>query len=200
MELWRPHDLEKSFKICLPGPFSSMLDICTGTPAFIGDGPCDPSNSNLSCNYDGGDCCECTCIDGPEYTCGSNGYDCVNAACTHPDVRSSYPECAGDSLLWGDGFCNEVNNNLDYGYDGGNCCIYSRIGFCTINIEDVCLKPSAGEELYGCEPPQHTVRPCSADDQRSWVVNGFTQAKGYRGSSELLWRRLQRQVGKRHSY
>ena len=52
-----------------------------GFPDYAADGYCDESNNTPVCNWDGGDCCESTCIDGA-YTCGTVGFDCQNpAAC-----------------------------------------------------------------------------------------------------------------------
>lgn len=46
-------------------------------PADVGDGYCDNGNNTSECDYDGGDCCSCTCVDG-DYECGFSGYDCVD--------------------------------------------------------------------------------------------------------------------------
>lgn len=47
-----------------------MYSECTdGILSWIGDGYCDASNNIESCDYDGGDCCECTCSDA-DYMCG----------------------------------------------------------------------------------------------------------------------------------
>ena len=58
--------------------------------ASVGDGQCDSAN-NVSPCWDGGDCCETTCIDGDTHTCGS--YDCKD-----PDVPPVpdpyYPDAA----------------------------------------------------------------------------------------------------------
>lgn len=96
---------------CSPGV--GQFDNCTGIPGYISDGWCDSSNNNPSCNYDGGDCCDCTCVDGLQYECGYNGYYCLDSSCT--DSSSSYPECMEDLLLPGNGFCDEVTNNLECG-------------------------------------------------------------------------------------
>jgi len=45
--------------------------------SWFGDGYCDGSNNSWECQYDGGDCCEETCIDG-QWDCGFNGYDCID--------------------------------------------------------------------------------------------------------------------------
>ena len=43
---------------------------------FVGDGDCDPGNNNAECgNFDGGDCCECTCMD-TQFSCGGRGFNC----------------------------------------------------------------------------------------------------------------------------
>lgn len=60
------------------------------------------------CTWDGGDCCEGTCIDGT-YECGSVGFYCRD-----PDEpNTSSPDCYpnGEGQLMGDGQCNAVNNN-----------------------------------------------------------------------------------------
>jgi hypothetical protein len=47
-------------------------------PSFIGDGWCDGGSYNtIECNYDGGDCCEETCIS-KDWTCGNYPYHCKN--------------------------------------------------------------------------------------------------------------------------
>ena len=33
---------------------------------------------NAVTGYDGGDCCDCTCVSTTAYTCGDSGYDCVD--------------------------------------------------------------------------------------------------------------------------
>ena len=53
-----------------------------GTDSWISDGYCDSLNNNLACDYDGGDCCEDTCVDG-SYDCDTHG-GCA-ADCLDPD-------------------------------------------------------------------------------------------------------------------
>ncbi|CAN0355990.1 unnamed protein product, partial [Ectocarpus fasciculatus] len=90
-------------------------------PSWVGDGYCDHdtmfgSYNSPGCNYDGGDCCEESCVPG-DLACGSNGYECVDPeyACTVP-----YPSYLGDG--WCDG--GEYNSGK-CGYDGGDCCAES---------------------------------------------------------------------------
>ena len=75
--------------------------------ASVGDGQCDAAN-NVSPCWDGGDCCETTCIDGDTHTCGS--YDCKDpdapplpdenvpagqGSCPLPSGRARWPGRAG---------------------------------------------------------------------------------------------------------
>ena len=55
------------------------IDFLDCVENWIGDGYCDSGNNNADCgNYDAGDCCECSCMDGVSFTCGVNGFNCVD--------------------------------------------------------------------------------------------------------------------------
>ena len=61
----------------------STTDICNaadGNGAWMGDGACDPQNLVSECDWDGGDCCRCTCSN-ETFVCGTDGFFCVD-----PDV------------------------------------------------------------------------------------------------------------------
>ncbi|GMH95343.1 hypothetical protein TrVE_jg9091 [Triparma verrucosa] len=46
---------------------------------YIGNGYCDEQNNNEVCNYDGGDCCEISCVSSANFICGnSSSYECVD--------------------------------------------------------------------------------------------------------------------------
>ena len=71
-------------------------------PSWAGDGYCDSANNVADC-YDGGDCCEDTCVDG-SYSCdtsgGCNG-DCLDPAgsddaCAPPACSDTALDCVGD--------------------------------------------------------------------------------------------------------
>ncbi|CAN0447017.1 unnamed protein product, partial [Laminaria digitata] len=127
---------------------------CSGELSWLGDGWCSPETNNLGCGYDGGDCCECTCVDGPLYPCGFKGFNCEDPACLDPAIAAQYPECAEDKLLSvGDGLCTSENNNEACGYDGGDCCLCTCSGRACAISEFDCLDPSAGDEIYDCAPP-----------------------------------------------
>ena len=60
----------------------------------VGDGRCDRRGcyNDQECNYDGGDCCEETCVDG-EYDCEHNDFRCRN-----PDFRWKSSSAKNDFL------------------------------------------------------------------------------------------------------
>ena len=55
-------------------------------------------NSTPECDYDGGDCCESTCVSTTTYTCGSNGYRCKDP--------SQNTNCPYDLSDLGNGRCD----------------------------------------------------------------------------------------------
>lgn len=142
---------------------SATYPNCSAHSIFIGDGFCHIGYNSAGCNYDGGDCCSCTCEDGELVTCGQNGYDCqdptVSAACMNessffppPGNMSSTPSvdtlncsAAGGYIPYiDDGYCDQ-NNNIEYcGYDGGDCCTCT----CVDNIYYMC-----GVNSYDCRDP-----------------------------------------------
>ena len=81
--------------------------------------------------YDGGDCCECTCVSTENYTCGDDfhgGYACIDpsAACVDDDDITSVPEfryipysertsSACFDAVMSDGDCDPNNNNEQCG-------------------------------------------------------------------------------------
>ena len=89
-------------------------------PNWHGDGSCDDQNNNEACLFDGGDCCgsnvdtyycnECLCLE-----VGGGG----SGGITTPSGTTNSRGC---NQYIGDGFCDDINNNLDCTYDGGDCC------------------------------------------------------------------------------
>jgi len=75
---------------CIPenccGPY--VFDFCI--PNWIADGYCDLNNNHAACDYDRGDCCECTCMD-EEYTCGHNGFACKDPSTSCVDDVGELP-------------------------------------------------------------------------------------------------------------
>lgn len=98
-------------------------------PDWFEDGWCDNVNNSPWCLYDGGDCCECTCLN-EKYECGTEAaYDCIDPSSEcQQDFSYSFSfsfdsyetECLPDWI--GDGWCDYENNNPDCEYDQGDCC------------------------------------------------------------------------------
>ena len=161
----------------------------------MGDGFCDNILNNEDCEYDGGDCCECTCVDGPIYTCGFYGLRCEDPTCLDPNLLAEFPDCGGNLLRVDNGACDAYNNNEECGYDGGDCCLCTCIknGKCGFKDFD-CLDPSAEEGLYQCQPPLPGA-PCAVGIQRTWMVEDSTQAEALAqtvncsgGTFDVLWK------------
>ncbi|CAM9600413.1 unnamed protein product, partial [Hapterophycus canaliculatus] len=87
---------------------------------LAGDSHCDAPNNNLACGYDGGDCCQCSCVGSRDYRCGVDGFACLDPICFDPATVGEFPGCAGDWLTIGDGSCDGINNNAACGFDGGD--------------------------------------------------------------------------------
>eukprot|EP00752_Nemacystus_decipiens_P002518 g2363.t1 len=163
---------------------------------WIGDGYCDHVNNVAPCHYDGGDCCPCSCSDTPEYTCGLDDvFDCRGPACFDPTLVAEFPDCPGDWLLIGDGSCNAENNLAVCGWDGGDCCPCDCLGATCATTHFDCLDPAAGDEIYDCKATPPPALPCSADVQRTWLVETSAQARALvaatncsSGSFEVEWR------------
>ncbi|CAM9718522.1 unnamed protein product, partial [Ectocarpus sp. 12 AP-2014] len=92
----------------------------------LGDGWCDQENNKEICGYDGGDCCECTCVDAwSDEGCEHSYFACIDPAapCVDDDgITADMMENCGYTIGYGNGFCDEENNNEACGYDGGDCC------------------------------------------------------------------------------
>ena len=75
---------------------------------------------SISSGYDGGDCCECTCVSTDDFTCGQNGgFACVDpsAACVDEDdvtTLSTFDQACVDGFV-ADGDCDRPNNTEECG-------------------------------------------------------------------------------------
>merc|ERR1712159_7453 len=106
-----------------------------GLPEYQGDGNCDDENNNEGCWYDGGDCCPETVEGGKVKT-----KYCTKCKCIDPKRSCSSPK------YFGDGNCDDNNNNKGCSYDGGDCCAKTVQGgkvntkYCT---KCACIDPEA---------------------------------------------------------
>ena len=149
---------------------------CGGNEFYIQDSYCDSSLNNEECGYDGGDCCRCTCREFGYYSaCGVYGYDCVDPDApldcgtdspTPSPTIAGYPGCEGFGYFIGDGVCDSSNNNLECGWDGGDCCRCTCIGWCSYFD---CLDPSAPTD---CATDSPSSSPYGNDDYYYTIYSG----------------------------
>ena len=81
-------------------------------PEWANDEYCDDINNTPECDYDGGACCP-----------GDNPAEGWDDYCTLCECRNDNdaPGCVFPD--WSnDGYCDDINNTPDCGYDGGDCC------------------------------------------------------------------------------
>ncbi|CAM9831329.1 unnamed protein product, partial [Ectocarpus fasciculatus] len=143
---------------CAPSLLQSIdgqyteYDLCTENLATVEDGVCDSSNNIASCLYDGGDCCPSTCVS-TAGLCTEDTRQCLNpSASDYP--YAEYGNCTailGNLPYIGDGICDEVNNNAECGYDGGDCCPstcdVSSTNYCPEDNSE-CVNPFADDFGY----------------------------------------------------
>ena len=111
---------------------------------FLGDGYCDTLLNNEPCNYDGGDCCPQTCINGPG-GCFESPETCLDPLATVAAVAGCQVEFVSD------GACDASNNKEECGYDGGDCCPLTCIfgpGGC-FESEETCEDPLGRCDFFG---------------------------------------------------
>ena len=81
---------------------------------YIGDGVCDDVNNNKQCYWDAGDCCGNNVIN-----VHTNGLlSCIVCECLEPNLELK--QCKYEQIR--NGICNDVNNNEECKWDGGDCC------------------------------------------------------------------------------
>eukprot|EP00903_Cladosiphon_okamuranus_P014053 g13063.t1 len=135
---------------------AEMVENC-GYVEGIGDGYCNIDNNNELCNFDGGDCCECTCVSDDHFWGCNNGFACIdpNAECVDDDdITANLIENCGYVTGFGDGRCDTVNNSEECQYDGGDCC------------ECTCI-PNGDDDYHGCKEGFACIDPaasCVDDD------------------------------------
>ena len=89
-----------------------QYESCNGTVTDIGNGRCDAELNVPSCGFDGGDCCSCTCVDGPTHSCSDGDFDCLYPDCGESEDTAVEVECFEDYK--GDSYCDPFNNSPRY--------------------------------------------------------------------------------------
>eukprot|EP00904_Undaria_pinnatifida_P003217 jgi/Undpi1/12897/HiC_scaffold_7.g02563.m1 len=188
----------------LSGGFVSAVGADSSDCNFkaMGDGVCDTLNNNAECGYDGGDCCECTCIVDSLYPCDEEQYyECLdpNAPC-HGYENFAYTEHDEDDYLAdigsyyfspctvgsiGDGECDNENNSEECGYDGGDCCECACVsttfhdcgvdGFSCLDPNSGCALVEAGTKTtITASANAYDVRPGAAYSNSGCMEDGCT--------------------------
>ena len=153
----------------------AQYDNCTdGNTDRIQNGYCDYDNNKEDCDYDGGDCCECTCMNGLNYNCGEGGFFCrdPNSNCVDPRIQM-YPNCTDGYIPhMEDGWCDADNNNEECGYDGGDCCectCSNGLAYdCGVLYDFFCRDPNSG-----CVDPRLEKYPNCTDGYIPYMEDGW---------------------------
>ncbi|CAN0126060.1 unnamed protein product [Ectocarpus sp. 6 AP-2014] len=161
---------------------SGSYPLCTSDESGLGDGRCTPAANTEECGYDGGDCCECTCVDGEDddYNCGPT-YQCFDptASCYLEEGSNPYPSCEFIEHV-GDGFCDLDSNIEDCGYDGGDCCectCETAESTCGEETDYICQDPDAECFVEGAEFTL-TISTCAGDNSASKNTVEFYTCSG----------------------
>lgn len=129
-------------------PFTPGLTLCD--MSIAGDGVCDTGNNDMTCGFDGGDCCRLT-----------NSELNTHDSCRSPDGVSRFSEwvVSAADYTWNDAISHTDDRGGDdqgYGYDyaSGECvCLQSWDG------DQAC----PGEYLSGCQN-------CDGDPNGPWCA------------------------------
>ena len=172
---------------------------CMAKPKQVGNGVCNKNGKNNveSCMWDGGDCCEQSCVNNPDpkyaARCGRNGYQCVDPAyASSPTAAPGQEECtAPKPHSVGNGVCNHnngKNNVADCGWDGGDCCEES----CLDNPNPKHVK-RCGMRGYHCLDPAYANSPTAAPGPAQCLAkpkqlgNGICNKNGKNNKAECGW-------------
>ena len=180
-------------------PTAAPAVSCMAKTKQIGNGVCNKNGKNNveSCMWDGGDCCEQSCVNNPnpKYAarCGRNGYQCLDPAYANsPTASPGQEECAAPKPhSVGNGVCNHnngKNNVADCGWDGGDCCEES----CLDNPNPKHVK-RCGKGGYHCLDPAYANSPTAAPGPAQCLAkpkqlgNGVCNKNGKNNKAECDW-------------
>jgi len=121
---------EQGLFTCPDGTCAADVDSCPdagcsdvgGVENWISDGYCDSSNNNVTCAWDGGDCCASSCVPAT-YDCDDSGASwgpCYTDNCLDPEGNND--SCGGDPLCEDIDACNFGDvGDCTYAEDGYDC-------------------------------------------------------------------------------
>ena len=144
--------------------FGAASDCTVAHPSWLGDAYCDASESegaaaspynSQACAWDGGDCCESTCLEEEAaYACGTAPYACADPDASESSGRGNLDGCNATFLTWlGDAYCDDtlLYNVAACNWDGGDCC------------ESSCIS----NDYYSCGTPGYSCQDPDAQDSNS---------------------------------
>jgi hypothetical protein len=158
----------------------------------------------MDCSYDGGDCCGCNvqtdycdvcgCLD-PNGSGGGTTCPQTTIGTTNPTTGTTNPTtgptnqttaaggCTG-TLSWiGDNYCDDINNNMDCSYDGGDCCGCNvQTSYCDVCG---CLDPNGSGGGTTC--PQTTTGSTSTTTVTANPTTGPTNQTTAAGGCNDAW-------------
>eukprot|EP00903_Cladosiphon_okamuranus_P016938 g15613.t1 len=155
---------------------TSATGVFACVSSYIGDGDCDEGNNTAECGgYDGGDCCECTCVDAT-YECGSGltGFSCEDPEAVCEDEGdyggdTTYFEDDGCVLeMAGDGYCDQHNNFAEC---GGYACVDPEMSWCADGDDYGDEQADDFANLDGSGEP--SSNPTSGSSGNPYVGPGF---------------------------
>ena len=150
--------------------YNTTSECIVDSPSWIADAYCDSSSTSMYntavCNWDGGDCCEDTCLDEAQsYECGQVVYVCRDPSSSgYMDMG----DCEVDNQDWiADGYCD-----IGEGYDGYNteACMWDGGDCCSSTCEDGAY--ACGTNGYDCLDPDSGDVLCPAEHQ-SYIADGY---------------------------
>tara|TARA_Y100001970_G_scaffold13675_1_gene15468 strand:+ start:13927 stop:15303 length:1377 start_codon:yes stop_codon:yes gene_type:complete len=154
---------------CPDGYVQDCVDEDCCPESWIGDGFEDCEDQAYGCDLtcydnDGGDC-------GP--ACDEGLYECLDGSCVEDEADCPDASCSdiGGNESWiSDGYCDDINNNEECGWDGGDCCgstcISSDLYDCGSDADwsacnSECLDPDANDDCCYDNSCQFTIEGCT---------------------------------------
>eukprot|EP00903_Cladosiphon_okamuranus_P019467 g17901.t1 len=139
-------------------------EVCSGAGGdaeTVRDGVCDSGNNNAGCDYDGGDCCDCDCVEQPcsAETCPTGGaWDCI----AHPTTQ-----VGSDIYTISGGYCGSIfTSDLgDCNYFGGETCLCT----CRVTGNEAVCGTGPG---FDCQNPDSTCGPTPCETSDDCTVDG----------------------------
>ena len=163
----------------------SDCELAGGTESYNSDGWCDASNNNEGCNWDGGDCCPSTCLDGI-YSCdlyGGGCDDCLDTQASDSNYQGSCTPPCEDSAACNYGHFGDCEYETCFNY-AGFVGWNSNIGLASGPSFD-CEYDTSAPTYAGVLSPEEAcsvafnIDGASTDSWRASTCGGFGQWTAY---------------------